>query len=460
MRIAFVLLAAAFAAAAPAADDLRATLFTEVDALLAEARARHADLLSPQAFAEGAEHHRRAEAALAKGRDIKRIQREIDAARTALERALDNARIAAVTFEGALKARNDALRADAPKHAAERFESAERTLLDAAEELEDGDAKDARRGAERAEALYRQAELEAIKGAYLSETRALIAQAEKARVDRRAPQTLEKAKRLLAEAEAALNQNRYDIDRPRDLARQAKYEAKHAIYLARRIDAVRDDRQSLEALILDYERALARTAAALDLVAELDQGPEAVADALVAEIETLKETAATQAADLEALHARMAELAGEREALARREALQRQAERIDRLFDRNEAIVLRRGDEIIVRMVGLNFPVGRADITPDNFRLLSKVRQALAGFERPKLVVEGHTDSFGTDAANLALSRKRAEAVRRYLIENVGLPEADIEAVGYGETRPVANNETPEGRAKNRRIDIVIRPRL
>jgi len=74
------------------------------------------------------------------------------------------------------------------------------------------------------------------------------------------------------------------------------------------------------------------------------------------------------------------------------------------------------------------------------------------------LIVEGHTDARGPADYNLRLSRRRAEAVRRYLIRRHGIAPERLQTSGYGETRPVANNETPEGRTTNRRIDIVISP--
>ena len=67
-------------------------------------------------------------------------------------------------------------------------------------------------------------------------------------------------------------------------------------------------------------------------------------------------------------------------------------------------------------------------------------------------------DEVGADASNLTLSEQRAEAVRGYLMGQMGLGYDQVTAVGYGETRPVANNETPQGRAKNRRIELVIYP--
>jgi outer membrane protein OmpA-like peptidoglycan-associated protein len=106
------------------------------------------------------------------------------------------------------------------------------------------------------------------------------------------------------------------------------------------------------------------------------------------------------------------------------------------------------------------FATGSSQIETEYFALLRKVQDAIRVFPGSSIVVEGHTDSFGSDETNLTLSQQRAEAVRAYLLANMrDLPPDDIEPVGLGESRPVANNETVEGRAKNRRIDVVIRPK-
>ena len=75
------------------------------------------------------------------------------------------------------------------------------------------------------------------------------------------------------------------------------------------------------------------------------------------------------------------------------------------------------------------------------------------------MAVEGHTDSRGDDRYNKKLSMDRANAVKEYLIANMGLSKGQITAIGYGETKPIASNETERGRTKNRRIDIVLSPK-
>jgi outer membrane protein OmpA-like peptidoglycan-associated protein len=133
---------------------------------------------------------------------------------------------------------------------------------------------------------------------------------------------------------------------------------------------------------------------------------------------------------------------------------------IENLFNRDEARVSREGNRVLIRLVGLTFQSGKADVAPEQRELLEKVRRATDIFPNSQIVIEGHTDSYGADETNMALSRRRAEAVSSYLSETLGVPAARISAVGYGETQPIANNDTPQGRERNRRIDVIIEPQL
>jgi outer membrane protein OmpA-like peptidoglycan-associated protein len=102
------------------------------------------------------------------------------------------------------------------------------------------------------------------------------------------------------------------------------------------------------------------------------------------------------------------------------------------------------------------FVSGKADLLPIAQRKLDDVAKALNDTDASqKITVEGHTDSNGNDESNLKLSRDRAEAVRAYLVSR-GVKSERIEAVGKGETTPLATNDSAEGRANNRRVEIVV----
>ncbi|MBI3781884.1 MAG: OmpA family protein [Deltaproteobacteria bacterium] len=107
------------------------------------------------------------------------------------------------------------------------------------------------------------------------------------------------------------------------------------------------------------------------------------------------------------------------------------------------------------RMVlrGVNFDFDKSDIRPDSRPVLDEAADVLTQHPQIRVSVEGHTDSKGTDAYNEKLSVRRAEAVFRYLVGHGVTPER-LEVIGYGETRPVADNETDAGRAQNRRVEL------
>ncbi|MEO1709024.1 MAG: OmpA family protein [Pseudomonadota bacterium] len=104
----------------------------------------------------------------------------------------------------------------------------------------------------------------------------------------------------------------------------------------------------------------------------------------------------------------------------------------------------------------INFEVGKADIARSSYRLLDGLSNALRRCESVTVDVEGHTDSQGTDENNLSLSQRRAAAVVSYLVD-AGADPDQITARGFGESRPIASNETAAGRARNRRIEFVVK---
>lgn len=101
------------------------------------------------------------------------------------------------------------------------------------------------------------------------------------------------------------------------------------------------------------------------------------------------------------------------------------------------------------------FETGSANISSDSAGLLDRIAGTFARCAEAKVEVAGHTDSTGDAAANLALSQQRAEAVLNYLTR-AGLASGNFVAKGYGQERPVASNETEEGRARNRRTEFVV----
>ncbi len=103
----------------------------------------------------------------------------------------------------------------------------------------------------------------------------------------------------------------------------------------------------------------------------------------------------------------------------------------------------------------IHFETGKAVLLPQSYPILDDVAKILIEHSRIKILVEGHTDSVGTDAYNLKLSQNRANSVMKYLL-NKGIPGARLKAAGFGESTPIADNSTAAGRAKNRRVEFTI----
>jgi OOP family OmpA-OmpF porin len=104
----------------------------------------------------------------------------------------------------------------------------------------------------------------------------------------------------------------------------------------------------------------------------------------------------------------------------------------------------------------IRFESGRTTIDPDSAGLLDRLIETALRCPTTTIEIAGHTDSVGEDAANQALSEKRAQAVVDYLVK-AGLPANRFTAIGYGSTQPVADNESDEGKAQNRRIEFLVR---
>jgi OOP family OmpA-OmpF porin len=108
-----------------------------------------------------------------------------------------------------------------------------------------------------------------------------------------------------------------------------------------------------------------------------------------------------------------------------------------------------------VAVYGINFATGKADITADSARVLAEIGSLLARRPDLRLRIEGHTDNVGNAKSNQELSNKRAQSVKAWLGTKHGVKPERLETQGLGDSKPVADNKTEEGRAKNRRVELV-----
>ena len=204
----------------------------------------------------------------------------------------------------------------------------------------------------------------------------------------------------------------------------------------------------------------AEVAQALGAIAAANRG-KAQAEADVAQLRTwtqrrtkaeLSQTRAEVAAARQMLAVDEQKLTSEqrarRDAEGRARAALASLEKIAAVKDEARGLVITLNGAVL-------FVTGQATLLPIAEERLRQVADAINDDPQGSIVVEGHTDSTGSQSLNEDLSRRRAEAVSAYLVSR-GVDPARIRAVGLGSSRPVADNKTPEGRANNRRVEIVL----
>ena len=137
-----------------------------------------------------------------------------------------------------------------------------------------------------------------------------------------------------------------------------------------------------------------------------------------------------------------------------------EAEMRDALAASEAAAVRREGDLLAITLKGdVSFDLDSDVIRPGLYNELDRIAQIMIKYPQTSILVEGHTDSTGSESYNQQLSERRAGSVNNLLVQR-GVQAYRIHNIGYGESRPVVTNATPEGRQMNRRVEIRINPNV
>lgn len=217
-----------------------------------------------------------------------------------------------------------------------------------------------------------------------------------------------------------------------------------------------DDHDTAEATHLAY---LARQRAEIALNAARARQLDASIQQAGSEADRIRLQARTQEADAQALKAQAAQqqaMSAEQRAAqqqAQAAAAQDRVRMLEAQLREVEAQQTERG--LLVTLGDVLFAFNKADLSAQAAPRLDKLANFLKQFPDRKLLIEGYTDSVGGDTYNQQLSERRAQAVRDALVQR-GVDTSRITAKGYGKLHPVADNASPEGRAMNRRVEIVI----
>jgi len=306
----------------------------------------------------------------------------------------------------------------------------------------------------------------------LFEARNAVRIAKNANAGKYAASAIAKADQQLQEAEDAYRQKR-DSKTVISMARDAVQTAEEARVISVKQKADEDAQAQAEA---DKRAAEERTAKArADAEEQANRRQEAEqarlqAEAAKVEAERMKEEAMKAADDAD--RARQAAVVDQQAAIAQRQAAEAEAEKARQAAARAEAektdmraqllaqlnSILQTNDSargLIVNMSDVLFDTGSFTLKPGAREKLAKISGILLAHPGLAMQIEGHTDSVGSDGFNVRLSEQRADSVRDFLGEQ-GVSLSSITAQGFGKAEPVATNDTPEGRQRNRRVEIVV----
>lgn len=441
-----------------------------LEKVLAAARDKDLHVLAPTRFSQAQKLLEEARRELAEEASMGDILLKVSSSRAHLQLAEESAEIARTALAGVIQARDLARKAGA-ESLGKPYAEVEDRFIDLTRAIEKDKLGWAQKKEPEVSRQYDALELQAITEKALGQARGMLAQARSLGAENKVPVTYAAAAKTFEEAENYIAKNRYR-------SQEIELRSDQSLFHCRRLLAVLEESERLkkmspEELALWGEGMLIRSSAALDAPDRRDELFRDQEKAILAEITALRQSRkelgarlAARQAEAESYNARIAQLEGntleERREVERLAAERRFEERFDEVqgyFEPGEAEVYKQGNRLIVRLKGMAFPVGEAYIQPANYGMLGKLQRAMRLFSDSNILIEGHTDSTGLESNNLKLSQRRAESVRQYLLANGTVAESHLVAVGYGSQKPLASNATAEGRALNRRIDVVFTPR-
>ena len=436
---------------------------------LASARANQLDVLAPNWFSKAQSAYTKAKTALKEGAKLSDIGEYVAEANASLIKAEQMGQVSRTILGSANEARQKALKVGADK-LGEPFREVENQYLSLTRAIENNNMSYAQKNAAKVQAAFRNVEIMAIKHNALGDVREMLAKAERAKIQKIAPKAYDVAKKYLAEADTYIGQNPYAAEAIVQKADAATFMARRMMSIAaisKRFEASEPEDSAI--YIESLTERLSKAMGAGDLrdkpVEDQFEAMVGAANDMNRANKSLKSKNQDDQAQIAILEQRLSGLEGysrqqeeTKNKLAAAREFNERFNNVQRYFRHDEAEVYKQGNQLVIRMRGIHFPVGQATLAPENYTLLSKVQKAIGMFEQPIVTIEGHTDSTGSAQTNQALSQKRAEAVKTYLVANNTLPSNRIYAIGYGPDRPLAPNTTLEGRAINRRIDVIITP--
>jgi outer membrane protein OmpA-like peptidoglycan-associated protein len=444
---------------ANATDEVR-----NLQAEMSRAEGDQIAVFAPDSYSNAKKSIARAKSLQDKGSSNAKILDELGDARGFFEQAKDTAARSQKALPEVVNSRENALIAGASLYDRKELNEADEKLMDTTKKFEKKNPSISLKDNVDLQSRYQNLELKAIKEARLGDARSKIEGAKKLGAERYAPRSLANAEAKLKSAELSINTDRHNDALITASAAEATHEADKLLKVTDLSKKTgRTGNEGLAIGIVERDERLAMLSQQQQEEAARLKSQE---EQMRSEQERMRsqQTRLQQQQAAQLTEAQQAAAAAQHELEARKkiDEAYRQAQSD---FKKNEAEVFRQGDNLILRMRGVQFPSGSADVPASAYGTLGKVRDVIQNMNARQVVVEGHTDATGSPQVNQELSQERADAVAQFLRQQVdrrsgASSEINIEAHGYGFEHPITSNKTKKGRALNRRVDIVISPEL
>ncbi len=446
----------------------QAASLEKAKAALAEAEQLRAAEFSPEHYRDAITSLRKANDMLSSNGDADEIMRLLDKATVQATQASTQAQNFTEQFAELVESRDRLQLADDAFVRDDLAERSEKEFMLIVEAAEDGNTSRAARVSKQARSTIHAAQVVAAREQFVRPISKTVAGARQVKARQYAPKSLKNAVDIQHKVEKLIKANPDAQTQAYALSQQGLVSAKRAMRISSLGSQVGHNPAQLEIWIDAEDARLAMLGDLLGIKLNSSQTLEEQLTLLKQGVQDMQASyeARLNDADMQVkdLSQKLAKYEGELSDMAeirRKLQLKREAEakikRLTKLFNPKDVEILLTPDaDVILRMKTLNFRSGSAVIPPETYALLDNAIKSIEMLPKRAIRVEGHTDYMGSNKYNQALSERRANAVGEYLIERLGEADRTINGVGYGEDRPIANNETAEGRTKNRRIDIVV----
>lgn len=405
----------------------------KTESMMKDAYDHQIDVLSPENFADAKKSLDKAKKYREQGKTNEEILGQVAYSRGWLKEANEKAELSKITMKDITDARAGALRAGSSEIYPKEWRKAERELESLTTAIEKGSLSPADKRGDSVTARYRELEIMSVTKSNLGRADDNIRSAKLNGAEKNAPKSYNLTMMKYENAEKLIKADPRNTEAIRRASEDATRESMHLAEITRKVNA-----GNSEDLVLLNERQ------------------QRTITNLRSESVSAEEELQQSQEQLDRAERERQELARKQGSLERTKKASDVADEIRKQFKPNEAEVFTQNGKVMVRLKALQFPSNQAILTQKNQAFMAKVETALNSIDTSKITIEGHTDSTGKAEANKALSEKRAQSVQNFLVSKGTVSQDKVSTIGMGPDEPISDNSTPQGRAQNRRIDLVI----